>query len=553
MRTLRPLVRLFIGSLIGRGVLQDEGVEAVRGLLFGVVALLVTVGVMLPRRFSEIYLRLSSLSDPEPFRHALVADSLFMLTVPFLVALLATALVCSSVFPDEIDYLTLVPLPVSKTSIFAAKLIALALVVGALLASLSVFAALSFPLFTHYRWTEGHILRRMVAHGMAAFGAGLFGALCVVAYQGLGSVWAPRRWVARLSVIVPSSVIVGVILSLPFVVHLEGERAWIAAEPAMLSIYPPAWFLGFERVALGVASPYWRAMAWIGTIGTAATIAVVTGAYGWLYWRFERLVLPSPRRSPSDRSVALDGTRLGVWPFTRATLFRNRLPLLLFLAFSALGIGIVTLPLLNAYGEWRTPGRVPRDFVNATLAAPLILVLTGLAGLRTAFLLPVQSRANWIFRVTDTPSMRASHRRAVERAFWQLVVVPAILVGALLQLMAVGAEAWRTVALSGLAGLVMAEVYFVGWCRVPFTCSWIPGKRPLALTLLSALVIFLVVDRGLASLLHVTLSSWTATTILAGLLAIVGVATRRYRQRLWEAGPLQFEEEPFQLQTLGLQ
>ena len=44
LRILRPLVRHFLGSLIGRGVLQDDGVEAVRGLLFGVVAGLVSVG-----------------------------------------------------------------------------------------------------------------------------------------------------------------------------------------------------------------------------------------------------------------------------------------------------------------------------------------------------------------------------------------------------------------------------------------------------------------------------------------------------------------------------
>jgi len=168
MSARRTLVRHFIGSLIGRGVLQDDGVEAVRGLLFSVAAGLMTVGVMLPRRFSGVYAQLSTLADPVPFRHAMLTDSVFMLALPFLFALAASALVASSVFPDEVDYLTLVPLPVTRRRIFGAKVIALVIVVGSLLAVLSVFSAIAFPMFTHQRWVERGMLARVAAHAGAA-------------------------------------------------------------------------------------------------------------------------------------------------------------------------------------------------------------------------------------------------------------------------------------------------------------------------------------------------------------------------------------------------
>ena len=552
MSARRTLVRHFIGSLIGRGVLQDDGVEAVRGLLFSVAAGLMTVGVMLPRRFSGVYAQLSTLADPVPFRQAMLTDSVFMLALPFLFALAASALVASSVFPDEVDYLTLVPLPVTRRRIFGAKVIALVIVVGSLLAVLSVFSAIAFPVFTHQRWVERGMLARVAAHAVAAFTSGLFGVLCVIAYQGIGSVWAPRRWLPRLAVIVPSTVITGVILALPFVLQLQGARAWVAGQPSELAFYPPAWFAGLERVLLGLATPYWQRLAWLGLGTTLAALVVVAVTYALLFRRFERLALPPPRRD----QIAAGGVpgAMSVWAFTRATLVRNRLPLLLFLVFCALGVGIVVLFLLNGLfgGSFRWDEPAPPDLLDAVLVLPLILLLTGLTGLRTAFLLPVQSRANWIFRMTDMPAARVRHLSAVDDACARLVLLPALAVAAPLQIWVLGVQAWLPLLLSGLAGLLMLEVTLVDWRRVPFTCTWIPGKRPLALTLAIAIGTFALVTGKFSSLIQLALFSWPLATILAGLLLTSAGIARHRRHRAWRLQPLQFEDEPFRLQVLGL-
>ena len=555
LRSLRPLVRHFLGSLIGRGVLQDDGVEAVRGLLFGVVAGLVSVGFMLPRQFSRIYLELGYLPDPEPFRRAMVTDSMFMLTLPFLVAMVVAALVAPSMFPDEVDYLTLVPLPITRQRIFAAKLAALALFVGALLLSLAAFAAIAFPMFTHQRWAEGTITGRILAHGLAAMSSGVLGFGCVLAIQGLGSMWAPRQWLQRLGVIVPSAVITGAILALPFVLQLPAQRMWVASEPAVLAFFPPAWFVGMERVLLGVANPYWQRMAWTGVLGTSAVIVAGICAYALLYRRFERLVLPPPRDTRTGTTSARPPLpQMGVWPFTRATLWRNRLPLLLFLVFAAIGGGVVTKALLDGFltSTFRWDEPAPPALLAAAVGFPLVLMLTGLTGLRTSFLLPVQSRANWIFRVTDGPEPRAQHLAAVDRACLRLVVVPVLAIAVPLQFWVIGIDAWRTVLLSALAGLAMAEVMLLDWRRVPFTCTWIPGKRPLVFTLIGALIIYVLVTSLLASLFQLSLFSWPLFLSLSGTLLIVTAIARDRRQRAWLTQPLQFEDEPFRIQVLGL-
>ena len=555
MRSLRPLVRHFLGSLIGRGVLQDDGVEAVRGLFFWVVSGLLSVGFLLPRHFSRVYLELSYLLDPEPFRRALATDSMFMLTLPFLLAMVVAALVAPSMFPDEVDYLTLVPLPITRKRIFAAKIMALTLFVGVLLLSLSLFSALAFPLFTNRRWAEGSITQRIIAHGTGAAASGGLGFGLVLAIQGLGSMWAPRRWLSRLSVIVPSTVITVAILAVPFVFQLPTQRMWVATEPAALTFFPPAWFAGLERVLLGIATPYWQRLAWIGLVATVVVIAAGAFSYILLYRRFERLVLPPPRDAQigkGTKRVALPA--MGVWQFSRATLLRNRLPLLLFLVFSAIGAGLVTWSLLSGILDptFRPDEPAPPALLSAVVALPLVLMLTGLTGLRTSFLLPVQSRANWIFRVTDGPLTRAQHMAAVDHACLRLVLLPTLALTVPLQVWVIGFDAWRTIVLALLAGLAMAEVMLLDWRRVPFTCTWIPGKHPLVLTIVGAFGVYVLVTGFLALFLQLSLRSWPLFSFLVGVLLMIAAAARYRRQLYWASQPLQFEDEPFQLQTLGL-
>jgi hypothetical protein len=553
MTNLRPLVRHFLGSLLGRGVLQDDGVEAVRGLFFWVVAGLLSIGWILPRHFSRVYLELSYLLDPEPFRRALATDSMFMLTLPFLLAMVVAALVAPSMFPDEVDYLTLVPLPLTRRRIFAAKVIALTMFAAVLLLSLSLFAAIAFPMFTNRRWAQGSIMERICAHGLAAGISGGVGFGIVLAIQGLGLVWAPRRWLSRLSVIVPSTVITAVILAFPFVLQLPARRMWVAGEPALLTFFPPAWFAGLERTLLGIATPYWQRLAWIGLVATVLVMAAGVFSYVWLYRRFERLVLPPPRESQPDRGPG-PAITMGVWQFSRATLMRNRLPLLLFLVFSAIGVGMVTWSLLTGFlhptFRWDEPP--PPAMVSAVVGLPLVLMLTGLTGLRTSFLLPVQSRANWIFRMTDGPVTRAQHLAAVDHACLRLVVIPALIVALPMQTWVLGIDAWRTTVLALLAGLAMSELMLIDWRRVPFTCTWIPGKLPLVVTVVFAGAIYILVTSFLTFFLQLSLFSLSVWSFLAGVLLIVTVVARYRRQQSWASQPLQFEDEPFQLQTLGL-
>jgi hypothetical protein len=285
-------------------------------------------------------------------------------------------------------------------------------------------------------------------------------------------------------------------------------------------------------------------------------IAAGAFAFAWLYHRFERLVLPPPRDERlAHGSGRLQLPQMGVWRFTRATLLRNRLPLLLFLVFSAIGVGLATMSLLSGvlHRTFRWDEPPPPLLLNAVVSLPLVLMLTGLTGLRTSFLLPVQSRANWIFRITDAATTRATHLAAVDYACRRLVLLPALVLAVPLQFWVIGVDAWRTLVLALLAGLAMAELMLIDWRRVPFTCTWIPGKRPLVFTIVGAFGIYVLVTSFLAVFFELSLFSWPLFSFLTGVLLMITAAARYRRQQAWAGQALQFEDEPFQLQTLGLQ
>ena len=99
----------------------------------------------------------------------------------------------------------------------------------------------------------------------------------------------------------------------------------------------------------------------------------------------------------------------------------------------------------------------------------------------------------------------------------------------------------------------MAELMLIDWRRVPFTCTWIPGKRPLVLTIVGAFGVYVLVTSFLALFFQLSLFSLPLFFFLSGVILIVTAIARYRRQQSWAFQPLQFEDEPFQLQTLGLQ
>jgi len=111
-----------------------------------------------------------------------------------------------------------------------------------------------------------------------------------------------------------------------------------------------------------------------------------------------------------------------------------------------------------------------------TLGASLLVLCATWLGIRTVFSLPLDLRANWLFRVT--PALGGPERlSAVRRALLAASVFTVLAASAALLLRF---WPWTTVAehllVLGLLGSLLADISLRDFRKIPFTCSYLPGK-----------------------------------------------------------------------------
>jgi hypothetical protein len=174
-------------------------------------------------------------------------------------------------------------------------------------------------------------------------------------------------------------------------------------------------------------------------------------------------------------------------------------------------------------------------------------------GLRYVFALPVALPANWVFRSLDLEG-RAAWLAAVERFVIWCGIVPVFLAS----LPAAGAilgwvRAVAAMVLVFLAALLWFEVMFRQWRKLPFTCSYLPGKQPVWLTVIRyCLAIPFLAPAGKA-ILHSS-GDFSAFAVLFTVLAVVWWRLRAGRRKRWSRCSLCYEEGPEPaIMTLDLQ
>jgi hypothetical protein len=110
------------------------------------------------------------------------------------------------------------------------------------------------------------------------------------------------------------------------------------------------------------------------------------------------------------------------------------------------------------------------------IASSIVLMIAWIVGTRVVLSIPLDLRANWIFRVTPLPGARAC-LPARRRTMMVLALGPSLVSAALLFLPVwPWQQALEHLALLGLFGMLLVEVSLWGQQKIPFTCSWLPGK-----------------------------------------------------------------------------
>lgn len=467
----------------------------------------------------------------------------FLLATTMLAVGLFVVLSWDSMFPDRRDVLVLAPLPVRPRTLFLAKAAALASALGLTVAALNMCSGVFWP--AHFIFPRSgfiETLRAFAAYWITAVAAGTFVFCSLLTLQGLAAQLPRRQFLAVSSLLQMSAFCL--LVSVYFLQPALASPAAIGAakNQAALAKLPSYWFFGLFHLLKGSMPAAMAPLAHRALVGLAVAIAGAGTAFLVSYFRTMRKIIEEPDIVPGARGIHWlppfgSPAITAIVHFAIRTLARSRQHRVILAFYLGVGFGLVAMYLQAELAQ--------RDFsrqVNSPmLAASIVMLCFWIAGTRVVFAMPIGLRANWIFRITAVRAV-AEYAAASRRALVVIAVAPAIglSAAAFLGVWPAQAALAHVVALA-ILGMTLAEAALRGFRKIPFTCSYLPGKS-------QAHMVFLV-GFGLLFVAHwVADMEFYALRSIRGYAALLAVLAGAWAAVRWhgaeEPSPIEFEDEP---------
>ncbi len=427
-------------------------------------------------------------------------DKCFFLWFFMLLAGLLAVVEWDVIFPDRRDYLNIVPLPVKVRTVFLAKSASFFLIIGLYSLAANVGASLVFGFYlAPFRSSSPlFILQYAAAHCVSATAANIFVFFLCALVQGLLMTLLNSRLYKSVSSAIRFLLLVAFVFLLLFSVagrliqpHALSGLTWTGGGQNAISprLFPPMWFTGLYELLLGNPDPVFRNLAVQGVVSVLVVILAFFAAAWLSYGRHLRSSLDVRRGRAVLKGLrdfvsrTFDGIFLGnptqraIFHFSGQTLRRSplhRARLFSYLAGSS-GLALILLMSTQFLRSRLTTGS------KTFLSIPLLLSFFLLLGIRSLSNVPAEFAANWIFRLTE----RAPRRHYIT-GFKKRILVSALLPLFLFVFVcSTFLWGWRAAALHGAFGLgasvLLLEVLFFRYPKVPFTCAYVPGKAKLHL------------------------------------------------------------------------
>jgi hypothetical protein len=244
-----------------------------------------------------------------------------------------------------------------------------------------------------------------------------------------------------------------------------------------------------------------------------------------------------------DGILLRDPVQHACFRFIGSILMRSTRHQVFLAVYLAVGLSLGVYSLISP-----TFGIVP----DGVLALPLMLAFFVVSGLRATFNIPYELEGNWIFRLTEA---RDSDGYINATRKWVAVygIVPLMLLVGVLEFTY---WPWRAavfhLAFESMVSLILIQILFFNFRKVPFTCSVYPGKKNLAL--LGGIYLY-----GLTTYRSsmVALERWLIVSPNRGLIFFFGgiltlIAFSSVRRRRNSARLIYEEQSEAQIQGLGL-
>jgi hypothetical protein len=490
------LYREFLFRMVDRDLLSVHAQGDTNKFLGRLAAFLIWISIGFAALAMGV--RRGSALGPE---HTLIATTMLVVSI-------FSVLAWDSLFPDRRDVLILTPLGVSAITIFAAKGAALLAALGVAVAVFNALPGIAFPLAMtppEYNLLEmvfsTDLYRAFVGYWLTMFLAGGFILFAVVCSQAVAS-QLPRTLALGASSLLQIAVFctaVGVYFLQPSLG--SKEQLTLAANQRALAWLPSYWFLGLLQqltgtatgaaapVLIGLAQRAWMAVALAG--GGAAAVVLASCAAGLRKIAEQPDVVPGRRKRLFTVSLGAS-PRAAIVQWTARTLLRSRQHRVLVTFYSGIGFATIVLFLETPVVHIMSHASIAdpwRDLSMPLIGASFVTTICWIVGVRAAFVIPIEARANWIFRLalTDGPAeplaaARLSLLAAGAGPVWLAAAVVFLLLWPTPQ-------ALQHLVVLALFGAALAALCLRGFRKIPFTCTYLPGTSQLHITLaLSAML-----------------------------------------------------------------
>lgn len=500
--------------------------------------------------------------------HAAMIDEHIFLCLSMLLTGFVTVFEWDALFPDRKDFYNLAPLPINARIMFFAKIAALSLFVILFNVAVNGMPAIFFPgLVTMPSFIPGSAgsmvrpgdgTKYIAAHAVSLVLSSLFVFTSLLTVRALFTLVIPARFMRMGSRMVQLAILLVLLCALFSGVDAdrltsEGNR--------LVYLLPTFWFLGLCEFLIGHRQPLFIALTQTALWGVAISciISAVCYLFGYRASMLKGFQSESAALYPNSwirrlSSWLLHHTCLrgsiekAFFHFSAKTLRRRPEHLLYTGAFVSVGVALLYAAF---YALRKDSFPNPNARLTLLLACPLAISFFTLAGLRFAFSIPADLKANWLFQLTDKIDLERAYR-GVRRLMVCAIAIPlaALFVPCCLLLLGPRMTALYT-SYAFILGLLLIELFIANMDKLPFTCSYLPGKTNIKLLWLAYVSACFFYSFVLAAI-----GRWLLEDVARCLvfLALAGIALmtlhRRRASFLRSICAIKFEELPIPATTV---
>jgi pimeloyl-ACP methyl ester carboxylesterase len=469
-------------------------------------------------------------------------DEEFLISATITIAGLCAVMAWNTVFPDRRDSLVLGLIPIRPRTMIAARVSAIAVVLGGVVLALNVCTGVALPLALSAGFFDalGALVMWWVVLALAAATTFCF----AIALQGLAAQLLPWRGFLRISGFLQLGLLFAVLAAF-FVAPVFDVHAPV--------FYPSFWFVGLLHLLRRDSVDLFLPLAMRALTAMAIVIPLAALVYALSWSRNLRRMIEAPEILPAKhprvanalaRLIARKPFERAILQFIARTLARSRQHRMMLAIYGGFAFAL-TLAFSRSFLEGGR--RVPWDRPNIPfVVAGLLLISCAVVGTRALFAVPFTLRANWIFRITSVHRPSA-YFAAVRKSLFTIAAAP-VWIGAAILYLSIwpGRQAAEHVLVLVLAGIILVERGLNQFRKIPFACSWLPGSTHRKMKIAVWGWVFLLAANFLAGIEVWSLGKSARIFTVLGILGALALYSRRRTLEFANApeNRVQFEDSP---------